>query len=224
MSNCCLSGSHFITDNNKSFPNERNLGASAFLPCKCKDHHLSSSCRPKSFLPVWQPASVALTQLRTNKHEPFLQFQCQGHCLIQLQLYVLLRVRFFTPKITSSQIILQTCSFLLCKFFLIVNLYFTVLFCVASFFLFYPFVLSFWIPRFPLRNHLGQKYICHPSELSQLRNLLITELLCFCSRGFGGWLQGRLLPFAAAVGANACSSAYSLLLCIAVKAGFVARF
>lgn len=60
MSSCALSGSHFVTDNNKSFLNKRNLEALAFLPCKCKDHHLSCSCRLKSSLPMATNLSGAI--------------------------------------------------------------------------------------------------------------------------------------------------------------------
>lgn len=141
LSSCVFSGSCFITNNNKSFLNRRGLEALAFSPFKCEDYYLSS-CGPESSLPVWHPPSVAQAQLRKNNHEPFLKFQ--GHCLIQVHLYVPVTLRFFT----SLQDILQISIFFLYIFFLVVYLYFTGLVCEALFFLFHPFVLSFEFPDF----------------------------------------------------------------------------
>lgn len=155
LSSCAFSGSCFISNNNKSFLNKRDLEALAFLPFKCEDHYLSS-CSPESSLPVWHPPRVALAQLRKNRHEPFLQWAFQRYCLTQVQLYVSVTLRFFT----SLQDILQISIFFLYIFFLVVYLYFTGLVCEALFFLFHPFVLSFWISRFPLRSPLDQKYFC----------------------------------------------------------------
>lgn len=98
--------------------------------------------------------SVGLTELRKNKREPFLQTKFQGHYLIQYQPDVSLPVRFSTLLFADHP---TNFSFFLCQVFPIVSL----LFFFFSFLLLYPFILSFWIPSFPLRNDLEQKYLSH---------------------------------------------------------------
>lgn len=66
LSSCAFSGSCFITNNNKSFLNKRDLEALAFSAFKCGDYYLNS-CGPESSFPVWHPPSVASAQLRKKQ-------------------------------------------------------------------------------------------------------------------------------------------------------------